>query len=320
MVEREHYRVNPLPVAAEILDLDLARLGDTRLQQALYADWMKYGLLVFRDTPVDNAQHLALSRCFGELEMHPLPQLRNVDEPLLIQLGGNTPDKAYVYDGDKLLVGRVAWHRDTAYTADIAKGAMLRVLERPPEGGETLFADTAAAHDALPEAWKLRLAELEFKATLRLDFRQMTRGMTWSSVRWATDDEAPGSTPAVSIDALAQYPSVVHPMVIEHPESGRKCLFISPTYLDRVLDVSDEESDEILDFVVAHALKPEFIYRHNWRADDLVLWDNRRMMHSATGYAPKYHRFALRTTLAGSLKSGRLYDASAVEVKAALAD
>lgn len=320
MIERRFYRVNPLPIAAEIHDLDLTRLGDADLTRDLYADWMRYGVLAFRNTPVDNAQHLALSRSFGELEMHPLPQIRNPEEPLLMQLGGNKPDKAYVYDDKDLLVGRVPWHRDTAYTVDISKGSMLRVLERPEEGGDTLFSDTAAAYDALPDHWKQRIAGLHFKATLRLDFREMSRGVTWSSIRWATDEEAPGSKPAVPHDMLARYPSVVHPMVIEHPESGRKCLYISPTYLDRVLDVSDEESDEILSFIVDHTLKPEFIYRHVWAADDLVLWDNRRMMHAATGYPPKYRRFALRTTLAGSLKSGRLYDSSAVEAKAELVD
>src|SRR5439155_5055578 len=141
MIERAHYRLNPLPVAAEIHDLDLSQLENPELRAALYQDWMAHGLLIFRDTPVDNAQHLALSRCFGELEIHPLPEIRSAEEPLLMELGGKKPGKAFVYDGDKLLVDRVAWHRDTAYTVDVSKGAMLRLVERPPQDGETDFCD-----------------------------------------------------------------------------------------------------------------------------------------------------------------------------------
>lgn len=320
MALRPGYRLNPLPVVAEVLDLDLGRIHEEDVRQSLYADWMSYGVLVFRDLPVSNAQHLELSRVFGDLEMHPMPEIRSAQEPLLMELGGKKPGRAFVYDGDKLRVDRVAWHRDTAYTVEVAKGAMLRIVERPAEEGFTEFCDTALAYDALDDALKARLEGLEFKATLVLDQMLMRLGATWSTIREATQEECPGSKHNVPLDVLRRYPSVVHPLVVSHPESGRRCLYFSPTYLDEIIGMEPDESEALLRQLVEHATSPRFCYHHEWRENDLALWDNRRMMHAASGYDPRYRRRALRTTLAGSLKSGRLHDPEAVEARASLVD
>ena len=320
MVGRPGYELNPLAIGAEILGLDLACIEHAETRASLYADWMDHGVLVFRDLPVTNAEHLALSRVFGDLELHPLPEIRNAEEPLLMDLGGKKATRAFVYDGDKLRVDRIAWHRDTAYTVEIAKGAMLRVVERPAEGGQTDFCDTAKAYDALSPEFKKRIAGLEFKATLVLDQMFMRLGTTWQTLRPATEEECPGSKHNVPLDALKRYPPVVHPLVIRHPESGRECIYVSPTYLDAILGLDEAESDALLRAIVDHTLSPEFCYRHHWRENDLVLWDNRRMLHAATGYHPKYRRRGLRTTLAGSLKSGRMYDPTAQQAKATLVD
>ena len=320
MATRKHYRLEPMPIAAEVFDFDFDYVEDPETRKSLYDDWMAHGVLVFRKTPVDNKKHLAISSIFGDPELHPLPQIRNEEEPLLMQLGGSKKDVVVVINGDQMITGRVPWHRDTAYTVDICKGAMLRVVERPRKYGQTLFCDTAIAYDALPKEWKDRLEGLEFKATLVLDYRKMKRGVTWDDIRFATEEEWPGSKLAVSEDALEKYPSIVQPMIATHPESGRKCIYISPTYLDFVLGVSERESDEILDFVVEHTLKREFIYSHEWQEDDLVVWDNRRMMHAAVGIEPTDNRMALRTTLSDPMKTGRLYNPKDVAAKGALVD
>jgi taurine dioxygenase len=320
MTQRPGYILKPLPIAAEIHGLSIAQIQHAETRASLYADWMEHGVLVFRDIPVTNAEHLELSRVFGDLELHPLPEIRNAEEPLLMDLGGKKATRAFVYDGDKLRVDRIAWHRDTAYTVEIAKGAMLRVVERPAEGGHTDFCDTAKAYDALSADLRALIDGLEFKATLVLDQLLMRLGTTWQSLRPATEEECPGSKHNVPLEALKRYPSVVHPLVIAHPESGRRCIYVSPTYLDEILGLEGAESDDLLKTIVEHTISPRFCYRHHWRENDLVLWDNRRMMHAATGYDPKYRRRGLRTTLAGSLKSGRMYDPTAEQVKAALVD
>lgn len=320
MISRPGYTLQTLPVGAEITALDISQIEVPEVRSSLFADWLEHGLLIFRDLPVTNPQHLELSRIFGDLELHPLHEIRNEEEPLLIDLGGQKATRAFVYDGDKLRVDRIAWHRDTAYTVEICKGAMLRVLERPEAGGHTDFCDTEKAYDALSDDIKTQIEDLEFKATLVLDQSLMLRGTTWQKLREATQEECPGSEHNVPLEALQRYPSVVHPLVIKHPETKRKCIYISPTYFDEILGLEKNESERLMEMIISHTLSPEFCYRHRWRENDMVLWDNRRMMHAASGYDPKYHRRGLRTTLAGSLKSGRMFDPAHQETKAALAD
>ena len=208
-----------------------------------------------------------MSRCFGELEIHPFPAVRSELNPLLIEIGGKKRARAYVFDGNEIRINRIGWHRDTAYTPDICKGAMLRMVEVPRTEGETLFADTAKAYDDLPADMKARLEGLEYRATLRLDPVAQTRpGAFWSTARVATEAEDPQGPPAdaFSSGGQADYPPVVHPVVITHPESGRKCIFISPTYVDHFLGMDASESTDLHQYLVAHMTQPRYVYQHRW--------------------------------------------------------
>ncbi|MDR5777157.1 MULTISPECIES: TauD/TfdA family dioxygenase [unclassified Caballeronia] len=304
------FTIRPLNVGAEIVGLNVKAPIASGSRDALYQAWLKYGVLLFRETGATNAEHLALSRCFGELELHPVPEIRLKEEPLLIEIGGSRRGQAFVFDGTELRAGRLPWHRDTAYTPECCKGAILHMVEAAAEDGETMVADTALAYDALSDEMKRRIAHLEYKATLRLGPIDQTRpGAFWRTVRPATPEEDPAAKPAnVSKDAIARYPSVVLPAVITHPESGRKCVFLSPTYVDEFLDMSAEESDALLAELTEHITRPEFCYVHRWKAGDMLLWDNRRFMHAARGFPLNCTRRGLRTTLAGSLKVGRYFD------------
>lgn len=301
-----------MTVGAEVAGLDLAEPFDAALKEALYDAWLEFGVLVFRN--VDSPEkHIALSRCFGELEIHPFPEARAAENPLFIEIGGAKQAAPMVYDETELRVNRIPWHRDTAYTPALCKGAMLRMLETPPLGGETLFADTAMAYDELPEAMKARLDGLEYKATLRLGAIDQTRpGALWKTVREASAQEhAPsGGSPIYGDGAAARYPPVVHPAVLIHPESGRKCIFLSPTYVDGFLGMSPTESDALLEYLVAHQTQARYVYTHRWTPNDAILWDNRRFMHAAFGNRPGDRRRGLRTTLAGQLCIGRYYQPS----------
>jgi taurine dioxygenase len=316
-MQNESFHIRPLAVGAEIVGLPAGAESDPDIKAALYAAWLEHGILLFKG--VDSAaRHLALSRCFGELEIHPFPEARAEENPLFIELGGKKTTPPFVFDGVDLRVNRLPWHRDTAYTPDICKGAMLRMLEVPPVEGETLFADTARAYDDLPAETKLRLQRLEYKATLRLGTLDQTRpGALWKTAREATPEEAPsscGSIPYTSA-ALARYPSVVHPAVLIHPESGRRCIFLSPTYVDFFLDMTPAESDELLRYLVGHMTQPRYVYKHAWSVNDAIVWDNRRMMHSAIGNKIGDRRRGLRTTLSGQLRTGRYFDESSVASK-----
>jgi taurine dioxygenase len=316
------FSIRPMPVGAEVVDLVPGSEQDPVARNRLYEAWLEHGILLFRD--VDSIdRHLALSRCFGELELHPFAPVRSELNPLLIELGGKKRPPAYVFDDGEMRVNRIGWHRDTAYTPDICKGAMLRMVEVPAQHGETLFADTAMAYDALPAEVKARLEALEYRATLRMNPVDQTRtGAFWKTARLATAEEDPAGGDHESSDEKlkALYPSVVHPAVIVHPESGRKCLFLSPTYVDYFLGMTQDESDELLTCLVEHMLQPQFVYRHSWAADDAMLWDNRRFMHAAMGNRPDQQRFGLRTTLAGPTRTGRYFDENATPAQSRLTD
>jgi taurine dioxygenase len=306
-VQERAYSIRALPVGAEVLGLAAGGEQDPAVRSGLYDAWLEHGILLFHQ--VDSIdRHLALSRCFGELELHPFAPVRSALNPLLIELGGSKRPPAYVFDDDELRVNRIGWHRDTAYTPDICKGAMLRMVEVPTRYGETMFADTAAAYDALPVDIKKRLAGLEYQATLRMTPLDQTRtGAFWKTARLASAAEDPHGGDRESSDEKLKtlYPPVIQPAVLVHPESKRECLFLSPTYVDCFLGLTQRDSDELLEYLVAHMLQPRFVYVHHWAVNDAMLWDNRRFMHAATGNRPEEPRFGLRTTLAGPTRTGR---------------
>jgi len=311
MTPSTSFTVHPLQVGAEIPGLDLRVPIDEATRKALYDAWLVYGVLVFPQAAATIEQHMALSRCFGELEIHPVPEIRVKEEPYLIEIGGTRRGPGYVFNDDKkVVIGRLPWHRDTAYTPECCKGAILRMVEPAAEDGETLLADTAMAYDALPQRLKDRIENLQYKATLRLGPIEQTRpGAIWNKARKATLEEYPvAKEENVSMAAKARYPSVLLPAVITHPESGRKCVFLSPTYVDYFIGMSQEESDALLKELTDFITQPRFCYAHRWKKNDMVLWDNRRFMHAARGYPAHCSRTGLRTTLAGSLRVGRYFD------------
>jgi taurine dioxygenase len=308
------FTITPLkPVGAEVTGLGGIEHFDTGTARALNEAWFEYGILLFRGIAT-NAAHIALSRCFGELEVHPLPELRAPENPLFFPLGGERV-AAMVFDEKDVLVNRIPWHRDTAYTPTMCMGSMLRMVEVPDEEGETLLGDTAAAYDALPAAMKQRLEGLEFHATISNGAVEHTgAGAWWSTVRDARDDEFPEGIVAFRPGAYpdkSRFPPVIMPAVFTHPESGRKCLFISPMNIDYFLGMDRAESDRLIAELAAHMTSERFVYKHRWSLNDAVIWDNRRFIHAAFGNRPGASRRGLRTTLATRIEVARYADSAA---------
>lgn len=304
------FEIKPMGVGAEVVGLAPGDEEDPAVRSELYDAWLEHGILLFRG--VDSIpRHLSLSSVFGEAELHPLPQMRDPEEPLFMKLtDDNGP--AVVYDGDDLRRGRIAWHRDTAYTKGIAKGAMLRLRAVPPQYGETLFADTAKAYDDLPQDVKEQIEGLEYKASFLMQFREGTwPGALWKTQRLATVEEYPANAErgSDSVKAMAQQlPPVVHPVSVHHPESARKCIFVSPKDAEAILGLPQEESDRLIDYLVNHMIDDRYTYAHKWAVDDAIVWDNRRMLHAAAGYRVDQHRHGQRTTLSGKFNAGREFD------------
>lgn len=296
------------PIGAEVLDIDRTATADAGKAIDLNDAWLKYGLLLFRNVE-DAEQQLELSRCFGELEIHPVPEARDSENPYFIEIGGSHTPRPYIFDEQNLLSGKLSWHRDTAYSPAIAKGAMLRMVEMPASMGETLFADTALAYDGLSDSMKRRLEGLEYVAVFRNSSIDGGKGATWSTAREPTAEEFPsGETGPRNWPDPTKYPHVIHPAVITHPESSRKCIYLSPTHAEHFLGMDRSESDDLMAELVQHMTNEQYVYKHSWQRNDAIVWDNRRIIHSASGNSPYESRRGLRTTLADTLKVSRYLD------------
>jgi taurine dioxygenase len=308
----EHLSIHPMTVGAEILDLP-EDPSTPEIQAQLRTAWLEHGLLLFHNvTSIE--QHLAASRALGELELHPLVQMRAPEHELFMTVGGDT-GRPYVYDESEIKVGTIPWHRDTAYTAGIAKGAMLRILATPKAGGQTFFADTAAAYDDLPVGLKARVTGLEYVARLKhTPMEQSGPGAIWKSVRPLNDDEW-AQVGLIKADferkGANELPSVVHPATIVHPESGRTMLFLSPKEFDFFLGLDRADSDALFKDLCDHMLQDKYVYKHTYAPNDAMAWDNRRFMHAAVGSRVGDYRHGLRTTLAGDFVVGRPYEPAA---------
>jgi taurine dioxygenase len=283
-------------VGAEIIGLDLSRPIDEATRSALYEVWLEAGILLFRGIGTSPERQLELSRCFGELEVHPVESIRLEGHPEIINLSSKGPEEPIVhyFDG-QAIAGRIPWHTDMIYTPRPCRGALLRMVEKPPVGGQTGWIDTAAAYDALPEEMKRRIEGLEARFDFVVDICEMRFGRPENLVRGTLGGKH-----------YPSFPDVAHPLVWTHPESGRKALMVSPVQLIDMVGMDRSEGDPLLEELVAHVTDGRFTYIHEWEVNDMVLWDNWRTMHTALGAPPDYARVVQRTSIRGDYEMGRL--------------
>ncbi len=259
-------------IGAEVSGADLGvALGEAAFQ-AIHDAFLEHSVLVFRDQSLSPNQHIALTRRFGEAEVHILNQFHHADHPeILILSNGRDPSGAPLGLED---AGRY-WHTDVSFTKEPSMGSFLYAHDVPPEGGDTVFASTRAAYDALSAAWKARL-----------DGLRAVHGLNRTTAPKFTDDQ------------FAALDHIEHPIVRMHPETGQKAIYTGAFALS-VVGLPERESRDILDFLADHCAAPAFQYRHAWRAHDLVMWDNRCVLHRATDFDSTHRRHLHRTTVAG---------------------
>jgi taurine dioxygenase len=276
------FQVNPLSDAlgAEIIGLDLAQPLDDDAFAALHLAHLKYQVLVFRAQDLTPEQHIAFSRRFGDLSGHVFDQFLLPDYPQILKVSNKKKE-----DGEFAGLPQAGrrWHSDLAYTETPSLGSLLYALEIPPQGGDTLFNNMYRAYDELSDEMKSRIEGRKAEFLLG------------SARKYYTDDQRPALTP----EQLAKVPSVHHPIVRTHPETGRKALYVSQAHTVRILDMDEAESEALLAELTEHSVQPEFVYRHKWRLHDLVFWDNRCCMHIAEPPPPEYGRHMHRTTVIG---------------------
>lgn len=293
------FDVKPLPggVGAEVIGLDLDRPIDEETSRALNEVWLDAAIVLFRGMGTSSERQLRLSRCFGELEVHPVESIRLEGTPEIINLAqkkGDRQQMTFRFDGEPI-VGRIPWHTDLIYTPTPNRGAILRMVEKPAEGGQTGWIDTAAAYDALPDETKKRIEGLEARFDFIWNLEEMRFGRKWNI---ELEDRGNVDYP--------EFPDVAHPLVWTHPISGRKSLCLSTFHLLDMVDMDKEEGDALLAELVDHTTDGRFTYVHDWEVSDMVLWDNWRTMHMAFGAAPGFDRVVHRTTMKGEHQTGRL--------------
>lgn len=269
-------------LGAEVMGLDLARVGEREFGEINRA-WLDHGILLFRGQRLTTPQHIAFSRGFGELDTHEssAPDRHpDYNEVLLIT---NKP-KPSGAPSDTRYTGRV-WHSDHSFTPRPALGSLLRAVEIPDVGGDTMFTNMYLAYETLSDGMKQMIADLHGVHT---------------TARKVDDPER-------LADMKRRNPPVAQPLVRVHPETGRKALYVGEK-VKQIAGFTAEESKPLLDYLCKHATRHEFVYRHQWRRDDLLMWDNRCTMHIALGdYDETKLRHMERTTVLGT-PSGYVYD------------
>lgn len=265
---------------AEVAGIDLSEPVSDACFGKIHDAFLGHSILVFRDQALSNEQHIAFSRRFGEIEIHTAKHWLLPDFPEILVLS-NRGEK-----GTKPIVnGGAYWHSDITYKSRPPLGSLLYALEVPPEGGDTLFADMYAAYETLDDETKTRIEHLKAVHRYGDRYRMM-----------ASEDK---ERPPLTAEQLAQVPDVVHPVVRTHPQTGRRALFVNEGFTIGLVDMPEDEGKALLEKLFKHSEQPAHVYRHRWKAGDLVMWDNRCTMHRATEYDLRYARAMHRTTIQG---------------------
>lgn len=272
------FRILPLSdlMGAEVIGLDLSQPLDELTRERIHDAFLKYQILVFRDQKLTKQQQVAFTEQFGTLERHTLRNKGTNDVPLVHVVTN--------MDDDGKLLGRVkseTWHTDKSFRPEPSMATILHAVTLPPAGGDTVFANMYAAYEALPEAEKQELAGVRVVHSWEKSRENAGRYMSEEEKRDAPDN--------------------AHPLVRVHPETGRKALFVGvhAAYLEglpeevgraRILKLED------------HSTQERFVFRHKWRPGDVLMWDNRCLLHHADGNfdTKKYPRVLHRTCLRGT--------------------
>ena len=266
-------------LGAEIFGVDFAAGVDDETFGRIRGTFHDHGVIVIRDQNLTPEQHLAAARRFGKVNVNRF--FTPVDgHPEVAEVRKEADQKRNI--GNK-------WHTDHSYDDAPALGSMIYALEVPPAGGDTMFASMSLAYETLSDGMKDMLSKLEAVHSSRHVFGPGIKSGPDVVDRFRNAEQAVQDT--------------VHPVVIRHPDTGRKVLYVNPTFTVRFNDWTEEESKPLLDYLYAHAARPDFSCRVRWENGSLGLWDNRATWHLALNDYPGHRRLMHRVTIAGTTLS-----------------
>jgi taurine dioxygenase len=273
------FSIRPLSAhtGAEIGGIDLRQAVDQATAAALNQAFVDHAVLAIRGQSLSAPQFLDALKVFGEI----FPQHNSrfaVPE---------CPAIHYISNQDKLEDGRVyipgeGYHTDHSNDEVPPKATALHAVELPTTGGDTQFVNMCGAYDALPPATKKRIDGLQARHVYQSRYSERKL------------PKLPGEKKTIETG------SVIHPLVRTHPRSGRKAIYINPIRVEEIIGLTEAEALPLLDELLEHATQPRFQYRHKWLPGDVVIWDNRCLLHKANGDYPVAEvRYLYRLMLKG---------------------
>jgi len=251
-------------------DLDEGTVGDIR--QAL----LDHCVIFFRDQKLDVARHKVFTRRFGEIFIHPNYKGTQADPEIIVIT--REP-------GDKKIVGE-DWHADTTMMPEPPMGAILYAIEVPPYGGDTLFANQYLAYETLSDGMKKMLSGMRALHSDRMVAGPQANKNAFRATKVREDAEWRETVSA-------------HPVVVTHPETGRKLLYVNASYTVGFEGMTEAESKPLLGYLLEHGHRPEFTCRFRWETGSIAFWDNRVCKHLAIHDAGPFRRVMRRTQIAG---------------------
>jgi taurine dioxygenase len=278
-VDRDCFSVRPLSLhtGAEITGVDLSGPIDKQTCNGLNQAFLNYSVIAIRDQNLNAPRFLEAMKIFGEIFLQHNPRFAVPECPQI----------HYISNQDKFEDGRVyipgeGYHTDHSNDIEPPKATALYAVRLPKSGGDTQFVNMYKAYEALPEEMKMRIEGLQARHV----YQSKYSARKLPSLAEARKKIASGS--------------VVHPIVRTHPGTGRKAIYINPIRIEEIVGMPEQQALRLLDELLEHATQEKFQYRRKWQAGDVVIWDNRCLMHKANGdYPVSEVRYLYRVTLKG---------------------
>jgi alpha-ketoglutarate-dependent taurine dioxygenase len=272
------FAINPLSsvMAAEIVGLDLRETLDEATKARVKDAFTQHHVLCFRDQSLSKDEQISVTRQFGELDVH-VQSNRSSDIPL-IHIVSNMDENDVPRQA---IAGRnsVYWHSDKSYRKEPSLATFLYSLEIPSEGGETQFSNTMMAFEALPEERQAELSQLKV-------------------VHSWPDSKLRATGKPASDEEIASWPPMPQPLTRTHPDIGRKALFIGQHAA--FIEGREDQGRALIEELEEWCTQERFVYNHQWRVGDMLMWDNRCLLHRAAPYdGDKYRRLMHRTVIQG---------------------
>ena len=266
-------RLSPF-IGAELLNIDLKKNLSKEIQELIYEAFLIYKVIFFRDQNISTEDHIRFASFFGDLEVHPFA----TNKP-------NYPEVLSIVRDEQNKGRENAWHSDVTWRLEPSLGSVLRMVECPKNGGDTLFSDMGAAYDDLPDQVKEKLdGAIAIHDFTTFRYRMIKQGKSKEE-----------------IEAFNKmYPKPEHPVIRKHPNTGQKTIYVNIAFTQEIKGWSKHESEEMLKYLYSRSSIPEYQCRFKWNKDSIAFWDNRACQHYAVqDYFPQ-NRAVERVTIKGN--------------------